>query len=94
MQRLVYLIWGSFKGIIPFTGFFLFWVIVFTLMTQLTQIDTPGVPDDGFPAVLFLDHLMYSISNSVGDLNYPAFTNKWNTDKGYNSPPMIALIFI
>ena len=98
IQSLVYLVKGSLFGIKDFMALFVYSVFIFAMFTQLTKIDKPGYDDihddDEFPDILFLRHILNSFSNSVGDLNYPGYETNWNTDDGYMSPAMIALIFI
>jgi hypothetical protein len=98
LQSLVYLVKGSLFGIKDFMALFMYSVFIFAMFTQLTKIDKPGYDDnhddDEFPDILFLRHILNSFSNSVGDLNYPGYETNWDTEDGYMSPAMIALIFI
>ena len=98
MQKLVYLVWGSFIGIMEFLFFFLYSILIFALLTLITKINKPGVDqphdDDAFPDIDLLRSILYTFDNSIADLNHPEYSTHWDTDAGYTSPAMITLIFI
>ena len=93
MQKIVYLVWGSFLGIRVFLGLFLYSNTIFALFNQITKINKPGYhsnhDDDAFPDIEVVRLNFNAFSNSVGDLNYPEYSANWEKSRA-----MICLIFV
>ena len=92
MQKIVYLVWGSFLGIRVFLGLFLYSNTIFALFNQITKINKPGYDsnhdDDAFPDDSIVRFIFNAFSNSIADLNYPEYSVKWEKSRA-----MIYLIF-